>query len=170
MLGAGSGLVGALLPLLTEIKEMQKLGFPTWCNGMGSVLGAMGREFDSTARYSALRIWCCHSCRVAYNCILDLIPGLGIPYAEGRPKKKKKKKKKETQKLKSVSASGQVRCMGARQPITEEAAAAAEKGPWGWRPQEGRSLHGPTFSQDYQMKRTGNLFTSLQAPSVWKMF
>ena len=32
---------------------------------------------------------------IGHNCSWDLIPGLGTPYALGRPKKKKKKKKEK---------------------------------------------------------------------------
>ena len=37
-----------------------------------------------------------HSSSLGCKCGLDLIPGLGTPYAEGQRKKKKKKKKKSS--------------------------------------------------------------------------
>ena len=51
------------------------------CCGTGCIPGG----------HSRLRIRCCHSCSVGCNCSLDLIPGLGTPYAMGSQKKKKKK-------------------------------------------------------------------------------
>ena len=44
------------------------------------------------AQHSGLRMWHCCSCSVGQNCGLDLVYGLGNPYASGRPKKKKNKK------------------------------------------------------------------------------
>ena len=44
----------------------------------------------SPARHSGLRIGHSRrSCSLGGTCGLDLIPGLGTPYATGRPKKKK---------------------------------------------------------------------------------
>ena len=42
-----------------------------------------GTQVRSLARHSGFRIQCCHSG-------LDLIPGLGTPYAAGLPEKEKK--------------------------------------------------------------------------------
>ena len=56
-------------------------------------LGVLGQRFDSQPRHSGLRIQHCSSCDLGHNCGSDLIPGLGIPYASGRPKVKGLKKK-----------------------------------------------------------------------------
>ena len=50
------------------------------------------------AWHNVLRIWHCYSCDVGHNCGLDLIPGPGIPYVLGWPKRKKQKtnKRKKT--------------------------------------------------------------------------
>ena len=53
--------------------------------GIGSALGVLDVGLIPVP-HSGLRIQCCCSC------VLDLIPGLGTPYAAGQPKKKKKKK------------------------------------------------------------------------------
>ena len=53
--------------------------FPLWQNGIGSVLGVLGcRILGTVVRW---QLW------------LDLIPGLGTPYAMRVAKKEKKKKK-----------------------------------------------------------------------------
>ena len=44
--------------------------------------------------HNELRIRCCCSFGVGHNCGSDLTPGLGTPYATGRPRKEKEKKKK----------------------------------------------------------------------------
>ena len=61
-----------------------------WHNGIGRVLGAKTRRrIQSLARHSELQIWCCHSCSLVCYCGSDLIPGPGVPYKTGWPKKKK---------------------------------------------------------------------------------
>ena len=44
---------------------------------------------QSPAQHSGLKIRCCRSCGSGRHCSSDLIPGLGKPYASGRPKKKR---------------------------------------------------------------------------------
>ena len=51
-----------------------------------------GMQVWSLAWYSGLGIQYCHSCGIGCNCGLHLIPGLGIPYASGRPKKQRRKR------------------------------------------------------------------------------
>ena len=53
-----------------------------WC------LGSTGRQVPFLARHSGLRIRHYRSYGLGGNCGSDLIPGLGTPYALGRPKKK----------------------------------------------------------------------------------
>ena len=54
-----------------------------------------GTRVQSPAPGSGLRACCCHGCGAGCDCGLDLIPGLGTPYAMGQPEKKKAKKKKK---------------------------------------------------------------------------
>ena len=56
-------------------------------------LGSPGIQAPSPAQHDELRIWRCCSCGLGCKYGSDLIPGLGTPYATGRPKKRKKKKK-----------------------------------------------------------------------------
>ena len=55
-------------------------------------LGSSGMQVRSLAQHSGLRMQCCHSNGLGQNYGSDLIPGLGMPYATGQPKKKRKKK------------------------------------------------------------------------------
>ena len=50
-------------------------------------------QVQSLPLLSGSRIQHCHSCGLGQNCSLDLIPGLGTPYAAGQPKKLKIKSK-----------------------------------------------------------------------------
>ena len=52
-------------------------------------------QVQSLVQERVKRTPCCHSWCVHYNCGSDLIPGLGTPYAVGRPKKNKEKKKEK---------------------------------------------------------------------------
>ena len=54
-------------------------------------LGSSGTQVRSPAWHSGLRIQHCHSCDLGPDRGLDLIPGLGTPYAAGQLKKEKKK-------------------------------------------------------------------------------
>lgn len=63
------------------------LEFPLWRNRVSGVSGVLGTRVQYLARHSRLRIWRCNSCGS------DMMPGLGIPHAAGRPKKEKKTKK-----------------------------------------------------------------------------
>ena len=49
-------------------------------------LESAGKQVQSPAWHSGLRIQHCRSCGLGHDCSLDLIPGLGTPYASGRPK------------------------------------------------------------------------------------
>ena len=69
--------------------EKEFLELPLWHNGMGSILCVL-TQVCSLSQYSGLRIWCCCSFGLGCDCGLDLIPGPGVPYAVGQPKKKKK--------------------------------------------------------------------------------
>ena len=71
-------------------KNEGPLEFLLWHSGFSSVSAALGRRLDLQAQHSGLRIWHCHSSSIGRNCRLNLIPGLGTPYATGQPKKKKK--------------------------------------------------------------------------------
>ena len=55
-------------------------------------------QVRSPAQHSGLRICCCCRCSVGCNCSLDLIPGLGNPYAchRGAKKEKERERKKES--------------------------------------------------------------------------
>ena len=64
----------------------------------GRHLGSAGMQVQFLAWNGWVRIHCCHSCSLGPNCGSDLIPGLGTPYAAGRPKMKKKKKKRKEKK------------------------------------------------------------------------
>ena len=52
-------------------------------------------QVRSPPQQNRLRIRHCHSCGVGHNYGLDLMPGLGTPYATGWPKKREKKKKRK---------------------------------------------------------------------------
>ena len=59
-------------------------------------------QVRSLARHSGLRIPHCCSCGLGPNCGLDLIPGLGTPYATGWPKKKRQKKDRMKYKVRCI--------------------------------------------------------------------
>ena len=42
------------------------------------------------SQHNGIEIQCRHSCGLGQDCGLDLIPGVGAPYAEGWPKMKKR--------------------------------------------------------------------------------
>ena len=64
------------------------LGVPTMSQWDWQQLWSTGTGVQSLAKHSGLKIHYCYSC--GHNCSLDLISGLGTPYAAGQPKKKKK--------------------------------------------------------------------------------
>ena len=68
------------------------LGVPTMSQWDWQQLWSTGTGVQSLAKHSGLKIHYCYSC--GHNCSLDLISGLGTPYAAGQPKKKKKRKTK----------------------------------------------------------------------------
>ena len=49
-------------------------------------------QVQSLAQHGGLKDPTCPSCGVGCSCGLDLIPGLGTPYAVGQPKKIERKK------------------------------------------------------------------------------
>ena len=57
-------------------------------------LGSVGMQDRSPAEHSRLKLLCFHSCSLGHSFSSELIPGLGIPYAVGRPKEKNKIKTK----------------------------------------------------------------------------
>ena len=61
-------------------------------------LWSASTRVGSPAWSSGLKDQHCPSCGVGGNCGLDQIPGPGIPYAMGQPKKQKKTKKQKKQK------------------------------------------------------------------------
>lgn len=61
-------------------------GVPDVTQQIGGILGALGFRFDPW--HSGVRVWHCYSCSVVCSCGSDLMPGLEIPHAVGRPKKK----------------------------------------------------------------------------------
>ena len=64
-------------------------------------LESAGSQVPSPLQHSGLRICHCHSCSLDCDCGLDLIPGLGTPYAVGQPKMKEKNKHTSKQKKKN---------------------------------------------------------------------
>ena len=64
-------------------------------------LESAGSQVPSPLQHSGLRICHCHSCSLDCDCGLDLIPGLGTPYAVGQPKMKEKNKHTNKQKKKT---------------------------------------------------------------------
>lgn len=56
-------------------------------------LGNAGTWVRSPAQHSGFSIWCCHSCSLGGSCSLNLIPGLGTPYATWWPKKKEERER-----------------------------------------------------------------------------
>ena len=64
-------------------------GLLLWCNRISGVLGALGYGFDPQP--STMEILNCHRCSLGQDYGLDLIPGLGAPYAMGQPKNGKSK-------------------------------------------------------------------------------
>ena len=80
--------------LVTKDKlKREKRGVPTVVQQDWQPLGSTGMQVRSLAQHSGLRIQHCHSCGLGCDCSLDLIPGLGPPYAMGRPKMKNKTNK-----------------------------------------------------------------------------
>ena len=83
----------------------KKFPVPFKSEDVSSCCGATGLVVSwecsdaNLAWHSGLRIGCCCSWGLGCNCGLDLIPGLGSPYAAGRPKKKKKKSEDMAQHL-----------------------------------------------------------------------
>ena len=71
-------------------KNEDKCGVLLWHNGIGSILGALGRRLDT--QLGTVGKGCCLTACVGCICGFLLIPGSETPYA-GRKKKKKKKKK-----------------------------------------------------------------------------
>ena len=62
--------------------------------------GSTGMWVRSLAPHSGLRIQPCRSCGLVLGCGLDLIPGLGAPYALGRPPQRKSGQARERQEMK----------------------------------------------------------------------
>ena len=75
------------------------VGVPAGVQGDQQHLCSAGTQVQSLVQHGGLRIWPCCSYGVGHHSGLDLIPGLGIPYAVEQPKKEKKKKKKEEWKM-----------------------------------------------------------------------
>ena len=73
-------------PSRTNTKN-KSFGVPAVVQWNWQQLWSSGTQVQSPAHHSRLRIQRCCKCSV------DLIPGLGTPYAMGWPEKKKKKKK-----------------------------------------------------------------------------
>ena len=71
-----------LLFLLLLLYFMGFINIDLWC------LGSTGLNVRSPAQHSGLRIQHCCSCGLGRDCGLDLVPGLGTPYAVGQPKMK----------------------------------------------------------------------------------
>ena len=65
-------------------------GIPTVAQWNQWYHGHVGMQVWSLVRHSGLRIPHCYSCGIGGNCISHLIPGPGIPYAVGHPKRKEK--------------------------------------------------------------------------------
>ena len=61
--------------------------FPLWCNGINGSFQCQDTG-SIPVWHRGLRIWHCHH-SIGSNCISDLIPGPGIPYAMGQPKTNK---------------------------------------------------------------------------------
>ena len=96
------------MPGSTAIKKKKKkksanewtdnLEFLLWHDRVSSGSGVLGHRIDPWSQHSrdrscvpalqhnGLGIRRCHSCGVGRKCSLDMIPGLGTPYAAGRPK------------------------------------------------------------------------------------
>ena len=62
-------------------------GAPAVVQRDGQCLGSAGTRVRHPAWHSGLRIQCCRHCSLVHGCDLDLIPGLGSPYAVGGAKK-----------------------------------------------------------------------------------
>ena len=69
-----------------------KRGVPTVAQQDRWHLGRAGMRVRSPAQHRGLKILHCRSCSLGCNCGLNLIPGLGTPCAERRPKKEEKEK------------------------------------------------------------------------------
>ena len=77
---------------LIHVKKV-RWEFLLWYSGIGGgISAAPGCRFDPWLAQWVKRIQHYCICGMGHNCGLDLIPGLGIPYAAGWPKKKKKKR------------------------------------------------------------------------------
>ena len=72
-----------------HLKKTNKLGIPTVTQRDQWHLWSTETQIQSLAQHSGLRILHCLSCDIGGNCISDLIPGPGTPYAMGQPKNKK---------------------------------------------------------------------------------
>ena len=80
---------------MAERLKVEVKGAPTVVQWDQRCLGSTGMQVRSLAWHSGLRIQCCHSCGLGQDLSLDLIPGLGTPYAAGVTKKRKKKKERK---------------------------------------------------------------------------
>ena len=60
-------------------------------------LGSTGTQVRFPAQHSGLRIWHCHNYSLGRDWGLDMIPGLGTPYAMRQQKKGKIRRKKKVQ-------------------------------------------------------------------------
>ena len=68
----------------------------TWSSHCGTSRLAASWEHWDTGSIPDMAQWVkdpvCPGCGLGHNCVSDLIPGPGTPYAAGWPKKKKRKK------------------------------------------------------------------------------
>ena len=71
--------------VLRLIKIFYSKEFPLWLNGISTFPLSVRTQVQSPAQCSGVKDPCCP------KCTSDLIPGPGIPYVTGQPKKKKKK-------------------------------------------------------------------------------
>ena len=68
---------------------------PPWHTGIGECLGSEGMQVQFLVRCSGLRTRYCGNCGLDCTCGLNVIPGVGTPYAMGQPRKRKRKLKKK---------------------------------------------------------------------------
>ena len=77
---------------VSKMLNFPTIGVPAVAQWDQQCLGSTTAQVPSSAQHRGLRIQRCYSCSLGHICGLDLIPGLGTPYAMGWPKKEKKKK------------------------------------------------------------------------------
>ena len=64
----------------------QNIGVPIVAQQDERHLWSPGMQVPSLALHCGLRIWCCHSSSIGYNCGSDLFPDPEVPYATGQKK------------------------------------------------------------------------------------